>query len=395
MKVLRVHNFYRLHGGEDLGIRRSIETFRCAGVDVQLYEKDSGDLADSLPAKVRAVFSAVYSPTSKREVAARIAELRPDILHVHNLYPLVSPSVLCASREAGIPVVMHVHNYRLVCPTGLHLHAGEICERCAGGREYWCLWKNCRGNLFESAAYAFRNIATRKLGLFLDNVDAFIAVSTFVRDWLIETGVPEDRVYAVPNSVSIPEEAADAGQGDYAAFAGRMSEEKGVATLVDAARHKPTIPLRLAGGGPLLDELRRSAPGNAEFMGLCEPSQLGAFYRGARFAVVPSACHEPFGRVTAEAMSHGVPVIVTRVGASPELVDDGVTGVLVEPGDVEALAREMDRLWGDPDLCARMGRAARAKAIREYSDVTHIERVMAVYEHVMGAGREAGRARSG
>lgn len=363
-------------------VEATVAALRRRGVEADLLSRDSRLLERSLAARAGAFFSGIYSFAAARAMRELLARRRPDFIHVHNLHPQFSPSVIVESHRAGVPVVMTCHNYRLVCPGGMHMQAGRICERCLGGHEYWCLLKNCKENLFESAGYALRNAVHRRLGLYRDRVSLFIAVSQFVRGRLIEAGLPADRIVAIPNMAPIPEEpdpaTTEAGEGDYIGFAGRFSPQKGIGTLLEAAR-LTGLPVRLAGNAAAMPELARAAPQNVRFLGPLDPPAMAAFYRAARLVVVPSQCLEPFGLVAAEAMGHGRPVLAARIGGLTEIVEDGVTGMLFEPGDADELAVAMERLWADPALCRRMGQAGRARAASEFSEEKYVERLLAAY----------------
>lgn len=350
------------------------------GQHAVLYDKASGDVGEGAASKLRAVFSAIYSPASRREMAGLLAREHPDIVHVHNLYPLLSPSVLSACHAAGVPVVMTVHNYRLICPIAVHFRAGRICEDCAGGREWWCALHNCRDNRLESAAYALRNWAVRVLGFYRKHVTAYLAISGFLKERLVAAGLPEDRVWVVPNMIGLPETAADAGAGAYAGFAGRASEEKGIGVLVEAARRAPEVPVTIAGHGPLLPKFQADAPDNVTFPGMLSRGGIAEFYRRARFLVVPSVWYETFGLVAVEAMSHGIPVIASKIGGLQEIVRDGETGFHFEPGNAEDLAEKMRILWNDPARCRAMGQAGRAVVQREYSEDVYFGNLMNAYE---------------
>jgi glycosyltransferase involved in cell wall biosynthesis len=257
-----------------------------------------------------------------------------------------------------------------------------VCDRCAGGLEYWCVLKNCRSNIFESVGYALRNAQARKWKLFRNNVTCYIAATEFVKRWLVGAGFPQEAIMVVPYMVSLPDSGIDPSCGKYVSYAGRFNPVKGIKTLLTSAR-RTGLPVRLAGDYSPMPEIMKMAPSNAQFMGHLDREGLVGFYRNARFLVVPSIYFEAFGLVSAEAMSHGLPVIASRIGGIPEIVEDGVTGLLFEPGNSEELASKMKLLWGNPTLCRQMGQAGREKVIREYGEDVYYNRLMAVYERAI------------
>lgn len=365
-----------------MAVEATVNLLKSRGVQVSLLMRNSSDIARGLSGKLQAFVSGIYSLSAYSTMAQLIDREHPDIIHVHNVYPLLSPSVLVACRRHGVPVVMTCHTYRLTCPIGVHFRGGKICERCCDGREYWCVLKNCRRNIFESTGYALRSAVARKLRLFADNVTLFIAVSQFIKSRLIHDGFKDKQIAFLPNMVHIPGSRVDPVQGKYVAYVGRFSPEKGIDTLL-AAAHWTRLPVRLAGDYSEMLNLVKMAPQNAQFIGQLNRGQLVGFYRNARFLVVPSLCFETFGLTAAEAMSHGLPVIASRIGGLPEIVEDGVTGILFEPGNAKVLAHKMKLLWENPDLCRRTGQAGREKAIREYSEDVYYKRLMAVYEKAL------------
>ncbi|HZZ30146.1 MAG TPA: glycosyltransferase family 4 protein [Pirellulales bacterium] len=388
MKVLQVYNDYRTHcGGEGAVVQMIHALLEKRGHQARLFTKTSKGLDASLLGKVRAFANGIYSRSSYRDMAQILHAERPDLVHVHNLYPLISPSVLVASHRARLPVVMTSHNYMLTCPVVNHLHKGQVCERCLGGREYWCVVKNCRENLAESMAYALRGFIARKLNWFQRHVTLHMVLSEFAKARLVKEGFEESRIAVLPNMVNLGPEQNDRTLGSYVAFSGRMKEEKGVDVLLAAAPRLPDVPFRLAGDGPILDELRKNAPANVLFVGRLEPNQMAAFYAGARFLIVPSKWYEGCPLVVSEGMSQSLPVIASRIGGLPEFVDDGVTGLLFEPGNSVELAERIRLLWGNPDLCLQMGTAGRRKASQEYNENLYYERLMSIYREALKLAR--------
>ncbi len=384
MKILSLYNDYRsVHGGEKAVVDTTAALAPKYGMQVEVATRSSKDLGESFAGKVGAFFSGIYSRKAYAEMDALLARERPDVVHAHNLYPLFSPSVLVAARRAGVPTVMSVHNYGLVCPHWAHLRKGQVCERCVGGRPYWCALLNCRENMGESIGYALRSAFAQAFHLFRDNVTIFIALTHFAKERLAAAGYAKERIEVLPNMVALPESVADPATGEYAAFAGRLSPEKGGNTLLAAAHLLPDIPLRLAGDGPSKGAWESLAPANARFAGVLRGPEMADFYRGARFLVVPSRWFEMCPLVILEAMANGLPVIASNIGGLPELVDDGVTGLLFEPAEAEDLAAKMRRLWEDPDMCRAMGRAARERATREHGEEHYFKRLRAIYDRAV------------
>jgi glycosyltransferase involved in cell wall biosynthesis len=383
VKIVVIYNKRKAWGGEDLVVDTITGLLERSGHSVVSWTLDNDRIERNLRGKVGAFFGGIYSIAAKREMERLIEREKPDIVHAHNLFPGFSPSVLLACRRMGIPVVLHCHSYLLTCPITFHFREGAICTRCLGGREYWCLFLNCRDNLFESAGYALRNAIFTRLNLFRDNVTLFITLSAFTRNWMLNAGFPDHQLTILPNMLPCPGSAVDPAKGEYVAFSGRLSPEKGLDTLFAAADLVPEIPFRIAGDGPLFPELSARLPGNVILLGWLDQQQLPGFYGKARFLVVPSQWYEPFGMVAIEAMSHGLPVIVAAIGGPAEIVEDGKTGLHFEPGNPRDLANKIKRLWEDRELCTRMGNASGKKVTREYGEDVYYERLMGIYRQAI------------
>lgn len=382
---MQLNTWHRWPGGIEAVVDSLVVLLREHGVEALLEARYSADLPAGLRGKLQAFCSGIYSLRAKRTIAKTLAERRPDVVHAHNVYPLLSPSVLVACREAGIPTLVHLHDYYLTCPTYQHLRDGQVCERCCGGREHWAVLLNCRKSWPESVAYALRCAWARRRRLFQENTSLFIALTEFARRRLLAAGFAPERIVVLPNMVALAREQADPGKGRYIAFSGRLSIEKGVGTLLEAAR-RTGLPVRIAGDGPLREELARQAPPNVEFCGRLDRAQIESFYRQARFIVVPSIWFEMCPLVISEAMSFRLPVITSRIGGLPELVDDEKTGLLFEPGNAGELAEKMRRLWDDPQACREMGAAGRAKAECQYAPEVYFQRLKGIYDQAIERG---------
>jgi glycosyltransferase involved in cell wall biosynthesis len=378
MRICLIHNEYGKISGEEIVVKQIIGLLRANGHDVTYFHRSSAEIPDMRFGNVRAFFSGIYSFSSKYALRRFLEEQRPDIVHVHNVFPLISPSVLVECRQQKVPVVMTLHNYRLVCPSGLFLLKGHICERCAGGKEYHCIWNNCEANLFKSAGYAIRNWVAHTRRFFLDNVTLFASLTQFQRNRLIEEGFPGDRIEVLPNMVEdhTPNQVV---LGDYVGYSGRISPEKGIPTLLQAALNCPQISFEAAGSYDRMPDLPGRAPQNFRFLGHLNKNRLKSFYKSSRLVVLPTICYEAFPLVVIEAMMHAKPVVCSRIGGLPEIVEDGVTGLLFEPGNAEDLGEKIRYLWERPELAIKMGKAGRDKALREYSLARYYERLMQVY----------------
>jgi glycosyltransferase involved in cell wall biosynthesis len=258
---------------------------------------------------------------------------------------------------------------------------GEVCERCAGGHEYWCVLRNCEQDIFKSAGYALRGGVARQLALFKNNVDIFLVLTRFARQKLIENGFAPERIQILsaladsrafqPVPVSQP--------GTYIGFVGRVTPEKGIHQLIEAARSLPYIPFKIA--GQYKDNANRlsDVPENVEFLGQLNHEQLQRFYHGARIIVVPSQWYEGLPVVILEAMLSAKPVVCSRLGGLSEVVDDEKTGLLFQHHNVSDLQEKIGFLWNHPSLCQILGSAGRAKAEIEYSPDTFYERLINAY----------------
>jgi len=382
MRILQVHNHHQRRGGEEVMFEAISRILADRGHEVFSLERTNRDI-QGLRGKLRAFREGIYSCSAEQEISSIIETRRPDVVHVHNVFTLISPSILVACRRLRVPVVIRCADFRFIsCPVGSHLKDGSTCELCTGGREFWCVLANCKKNACESIAYALRTTVARKRRLFKDNITLYAPPSKFVGRRLIDAGFPEDRISVIPNMVSIPRIPEGQTDGGYIAYVGRISPEKGVDTLVAAAA-RTGLPVKIAGESSQMPELARETPPNVQFTGFLNRGRLSDLYGRARFSVVSSICFETFGLAAAEAMSHGLPVIASRIGALPEIVEDGVSGLLFDPGNAEQLAVKMRLLWENPELCKRMGKAARQKVVRHYSEDLYYKRLMQIYRRAI------------
>jgi glycosyltransferase involved in cell wall biosynthesis len=379
MKILLIHNNYGKTSGEEIMFNRIVELLCSHGHVVECFCRNSSEIS-SLFDKANAFFSGIYSFSSRNKMRQLLLQYKPDVIFVKNVFPQISPSVLVEARRNKIPVVMCCANYRLICPHGVFLRSGNLCEKCSGGREYWCILHNCEGSFSKSLGYALRNYVARKNRFFLDNVTLYYVFTEFQRQLMSKKGIPPERIHVIPNMVGSSEVATCRTLGDYVGYVGRVSPEKGVSLLLAAAAMNPDIPFKIAGAYDRMAYLLKTAPPNVEFLGHLGQDTLVRFYAGCRIVVLPSLCYETFGLSLAEAGIRGKSVICSRIGGLPEIVEDGVTGLLFEPGNAGDLAEKIRYLWDRHEVCRKMGQAGREKALREYSPEKYHERLIAVFK---------------
>jgi glycosyltransferase involved in cell wall biosynthesis len=335
--ILVLHNRYRTTGGEERAVQDQLWLLReRLGEEAALLERDS-----ALLGRTRAARGMLGGGLEPEEIAAAVRRTGARIVSVHNASPSIGWRGLAAAREAGARVVLHLHNYRLVCAVAVCFTRGEDCTRCHGRNTLPGVRLRCRGSLAEAAVYAVGlALWQRRLA---DLADVFVVPSEFARERLLALGAPlGDRCAVVPHFVRdrVPRSRAD--QGEYAIVAGRLAPEKGFDVAIEAAR-RAELPLVVAGDGPERGRLE-ALGGGARFTGLLAPEELERRRARAALAIVPSRSAETFGLAAAEAMAAGVPVVASRIGALPDLVEDAG---LVTPGDVEALAATARARYAD------------------------------------------------
>lgn len=383
MKILLVHNKRLTPTGEDTVIAAMQRILQEHGHSVQLWIKDNRELQGRLLPKIKAFVSGLHSTSAAREIRQRIQNDRPEIVHVHNIYPFFSPSILSVCHALHVPVYYHCHNHQFCCPTTFAYRHQQLCTKCSNGHEGWCFIHNCQGTRLGSLGYALRSRVARR-GSAFRGVKTFIVPSAFLRDTLTSEGIAADRIQVVPNSVEIPGEQAVNPTGTYVAYLGRISHEKGLEDLLAAARTLSHIPFQLAGTGPDETFYRQRAPSNVTWRGFLTGQAREEFLRLARFFVVPSRWHEPFGLAAAEPMAFGKAVVATRRGGLPEIVQDHVTGRLVAPNDHRELAATISDLWKNDHQRQKLAVEARRRAIEEFHPQVFYQRLLNVYQ-----GRQA------
>ncbi len=377
LRVLVAHNAYRHAGGEDSVVAAEIALLRRHGHSVVEMRRDNDEIdASDTTGRLALVAQTLWSRRTAAEARALIAEHRPQVAHIHNTLPLLSPSLHWACADAGVAVVQTLHNFRLACPQAMFLRDGKVCEDCLGRAPLPAVAHACyRGSRAQTAVLAGKLLLHRGLGTWRSKVDRFIALSEFSRTKFIAAGLAADRVAVKPNFVAAPAPAA--GERSGFLFVGRLSPEKGIEVLAGALAGSLGEPVRVAGSGECESALKGLS--RVSLLGhLPEPRVLDEMRR-VRALLVPSICYETFGRVVVEAYACGLPVIASRIGSLAELVEHGVTGLLFNPGDAADLARAMQWAEAHPASLAEMGRRARLRFEARYTPEVNHAQLLAIY----------------
>lgn len=397
VKVLVAHNYYQQPGGEDATCEQECELLERSGHEVVFYKRSNKEIEDySRWQRLRLSADTIWNARSRSEFRTLLERERPDVVHAHNTFVVLSPSIFAACEDLGVPVVQTVQNYRLFCPAATFFRDGKICEECLDHGLLRSVRHACyHGSRSATAVVALLIAANRRWETWPAKVRRIIAVTHFSRRKMVQAGLPEDQVVVKPNFV-YPDPGEGCGPRDYALFVGRLSPEKRVATLLTAWGKLPDpIPLKIVGGGPDREGLERQAKESnlkdVEFLGqIPRPKTLGMI-QGARFLVFPSEWYEGFPVTICEAFACGTPVICSRLGAMEEVVADGDTGFHFEPGDAGQLAGKALWAWTHPDEMRQMGRQARREFEAKYTAESNYPILMSIYESVMAPGAAGAR----
>ena len=390
VKILVAHAAYQKHGGEDAVVEAEERLLRAHGHSVVRYRRHNEELNGRGPLGIFvAGMQTVWSSASARELTALLAKEKPDVVHFHNIFPLISPAAYYACADANVSVVQTLHNYRLLCPGANFLRDGRVCEECLGRSVPWpgVLHGCYRESRAATAAVTTMTAVHRGMNTWREKVGLYIALSEFARGKFIEGGLPAGRIVVKPNFVD-PDPGLKCGGGEYALYVGRLSVEKGLRVLLGAwSRLREKIPLRIVGDGPLREELTAEIKGkrlsSVELLGQLPPREIAALMQGARFLVLPSVCYENFPLAVAEAFACGLPVIASRLGAIAEIITDSHTGVHVAPGDAADLAAKADWAWRNPEKLQALGNAGRQEYLSKYGPEQNYKQLMRIFGRAM------------
>lgn len=385
MKILQVHNFYQNPGGEDQVYAAEYELLSSRGHEVIRYEAHNDNLSQI--SGLRAAFTTHWNGETYRAVRRLLAEQQPDIIHCHNTFPLISPSLYYAAAAEGTPVIQTLHNYRLICPGANLFRQGHVCEDCVGaGIPYGAVLHRCYRNSRAASAVTASMLATHRVaGTWASKVHTYISVTNFARRKFIEGGLPEEKVIVKPNFLPMNPIAGN-GDGSYAFFAARICAEKGIRTLLEAwkilnSRCRLAIDMKIAGDGPLLKWGQTFTAGmaNVEWLGHVSHNEVMELTRRAQFLACPSIYHEGGPLTIVEALGCGTPVFASDLASLDDFVTEGQNGFRFRAGDAAHLAERIEWLLARPELMPDLRKAARFSYEENYTAGRNYELLMNIY----------------
>lgn len=382
VRILIVHNAYQLQGGEDTVVDSELALLRSHGHDVEIYTRKNSEIVRMSSFAVAR--QTLWSDRTTHEISTLLSRFRPDVIHSHNTFPLVSPSLYWVAAHAKVPVVQTLHNFRLMCLNALYLRESEICEECLGRAPWRGVMHRCYRSSFSASAVLGGMLSLhRALGTYRKKISRYIALNSFCRNKFIAAGFSKEKINVKPNFYN-PSILVDTGQTERsnALFVGRLSREKGVVTLLKAW-HELHVPLRIVGDGPFMTLFFKENNPRVELLGRISRQQVSVTMGRSTFLVVPSECYENFPMVLVEAFAHGLPVVASRLGAMAEIVEDGYTGLHFEPGNAQDLAQKVQWLYDHPVECRQMGDNARREYEAKYTPERNYQILMKIYEEAI------------
>lgn len=386
MRILVAHNRYQHAGGEDTVVAEEVRMLQQRGHCVHQYTIDNDGITGVWQQTLVAGRS-FYSRPASREISDLLASFQPEILHVHNFFPSISPAIFFVAGKYRVPVVQTLHNYRLLCANAMLFRDGHPCEACSVGHSFLpgVMHACYRGSRAGSAIVGAATSLHAVLGTWSNRIDRYIALTQFAAQKLGNDRIPAEKIRIKPNFV--PDRGYGEGQGGFALYAGRLTPEKGLRTILAADRlGNVPLPVHIAGDGPLLTEIEQACarPGSRLiYLGQLQRSQVVEQMKRATVLLVPSLWYEGFPMVMVEALSLGLPIIASRIGGLPEMVQDGHSGLLFEPGNPSALLQTLCTFVSNTSRIEAMREAARSQFDNHYTERKNYEILIAIYRELL------------
>lgn len=383
--ILSVHNFYKEPGGEDRVFSTEADVLRRMGHTVEEYQEHNSRIRNG----ALTALGCTWNQSGYSQLSRLVETCKPDLAHLHNIFPLISPSAYYAFGRRYVPVVQKLSNFRLICPGALLLRDGHACQDCIEQKSLLpALQHRCyRDSLSGTAAVAAMLAIHRAVGTWRNLVDVYVALSEFSRRRFVEGGLPEDKIVVKPNFVS-PDPSPGTGTGGHALYVGRLSQEKGIDDLAAAWHELADIPLKVAGDGPLSDKVW---PKSIEILGQRSRAEVLALMQQAQVLVFPSVCYENCPVTILEAFACGTPVIASNLGSMAELVRHNHTGLLFRAGDAADLAEKVRYAFSHPEHLAAMRVNARREFEEKYTAERNYKMLISIYEQAIESAQRRKR----
>lgn len=382
-----VHNYYSGRGGEDVSTESEIKLLRDNGHEVRVYTKNNKNIQNLRGIQlIRVAWKTVWNHRVYRDLIGLIREFKPDVVHFQNTFPQISPSAYWACRKEGVPVVQTLHNYRLLCPSGILFHNGKIYEKNVGKLFPFdaVLNKVYRNSFLATFVLSLMLFFHRIIGTYSNKVDIYLAVSDFVRKKYIRAGFSSNQIVVKRNFVFDGKKRK--ASGEYALFFGRLSSEKGIFTLLNAWKNI-NYELRIAGEGPLKRETEEFIQNNnircVKLLGALNGNEVKKALNGCKFVIVPSEWYEPAARTIIESFSQGIPVVASNIGGNSELVKDNYNGFLFEAGNVRDLKNKVNLLIRDGGIFKKTGENAFKSYVLNYSSDKNYADLIKIYKSLL------------
>lgn len=408
MKILFVNKYYHPSGGPEKVLLQSKEKLESLGNKVILFSMQHPrnlktpysryfvcnvdyNGSNSLWNKAKMSLNIFYSLEAKKKMELLLEEEKPDLAHLHNIYHQISPSILPVLKKKGIPVVMTLHDFKLVCPNYTFLREGNPCEGCEGKHFYKAVLHRCvKNSYWKSLICSLEMYLHRFLKLYQKYVDQFIVLSEFSKEKMVLYGLPEGKITYLPNYTELPSNGSDVNLNRYILFLGRLSQKNGILTLIQAMEKLKGVPLIVAGEGELLPVLKEYVKekkmDNVSFTGFLNGAKLEATIENSLFLVFPAICYHNCPMSILESFAHAKPVIGSNLGSVSELIEDGINGLLFESKNVQELAEKIRYLYHHPLLAQKMGISARKKIEEKYSEERYYKKLIGIYNSLTKNG---------
>lgn len=388
MKILVIHNFAQEYNGEGAYVTSLIKLFRSYGHQVVLFIKDSKSLPTSLLQNISIAVNMFQSNKIRIELNKVISDAKPDVAHIHNIYPLITPVIYLLLKQKGIPIVQTVHNYRPVCSKGILFKNGKICELCINKKftypsiYYGCFHHSRSASLMYSLSDLYQKAQKR-----YSPIDFFVFISKFSKSYITNNNIRNVSSSAIiPNFIRSKNKKVLKNFGKYFLFIGRLSEEKGILQLLEIFVTNPAVRLIVIGDGPLREKvevLRKFK--NIEFIGFMPHEKINAYLQNALCTIIPSLFYETGPLVLIESYASGTPVIVPRFGSFIQQVQNGGTGLFYRQNDFNDLKEKILYAWENKDKMMQMGISARKEYERNYTPEKHYKALMKVYNKLVAS----------